>query len=306
MTTEGSQTFRDKELVIVFFFSFVLCMFLLFVVERAGYDLFYEQVGAGLVLYLSLLVTTTSIARKGIKIDRFLLLLLLFSPGFLFYSAYTKMDHEPLVIDNFETGTGGWYSEGLHSAGVNSTIFEEVRLSPEGSWHMVWKVENCCGDPRWAVIENCPAVTFRLQDYDRIELWYKTEKEQFSFDLQLREEYPKMYLTYLGASSKWVPLSLELPRNNNDTGDFRIANATELPDPTSPFHISFSNDCNETYHIDYIRLTSKTFLDQNPVLVGAVEVLLFGGVIGLVMRRKLMDHSPIKAVRRLLARALKG
>jgi len=186
----------------------------------------------------------------------------------------------PFTVDDFETGTWAWFA--LGAPGVNSTIDEQTRLSPEGSWHMVWSVRNSCrGAPEgwWGAIDSC-LPTFSLRNYKSIELWYRTEIGEYGFLLQIRcPDYENYFWKILDASVKWQKISLKLPRDNN-LGDF---DEEGQPDLSAPAHIAFSNDCNETYHIDHIQLTSTTYLEQNGIEITAtLEASLIGGFTAAV------------------------
>jgi len=264
-------------------------MFLLIAVSHIGYDLFWEQIGAGLLLYVTVLASVSAVTRKQVSIVNLIQFFLLFSLAFFPLMAYSKNDHEPLTVDDFETGTWGWFP--LGGPGVNSTITEETRLSPQGAWHMVWSVRNACpGNPegRWGAIDSC-LPPFRLKDYESIEFWYRTEIGDYGFLLQIRcPDHENYFVKVLDGSVKWNKVSLRLPRGS-DLGDF---SQTGHPESNAPGHIAFSNDCNETYHFDYIQLTSTTFIEQHGIMLTVIVEALLGGLLAttlvptLIGRRK--------------------
>jgi hypothetical protein len=275
-----NQTFSNRELALVFLFSLALCMFLLMAVSHIGYDLFWEQIGAGLLLYVTVLASISTIARKQVSIVTLIQFFLLFSLIFFPLMAYTKNDHESLIVDDFEIGTWGWFASGAR--GVNSTITEETRLSPQGSWHMVWSVSNACRSAPegwWGAIDTC-LPTFSLRDYESIEFWYRQEIRDYGFLLQIRcPDHENYFVKILGGGVKWTPVSLRLPRAN-DLGDFsNVGN----PDFQAPAHIAFSNDCNETYHFDCIQLTSTTFLEQHGIELVFITEAVLGGLFTLTL-----------------------
>lgn len=258
-------------------------------VGHLGYDLFWEQIGAGFLLFITVLASISAITRKGVSIVNLIQFFLLFSLVFFPVMAYFKDDHPPLVLDDFETGTWGWFE--LGAPGVNSTIVEETRLSPQGSWHLVWSVSNACrGAPEgwWGAIDSC-LPTFSLRDFKLIEFWYRTEVGDYGFLLQIRcPDYENYYVKVLGGSVKWTRASLRLPQAN-DHGDF---NTTGQPDFNAPAHIAFSNDCNETYHFDYLQLTSTTFMEQRGIeLIVVTEVLLIGLLFATFLPRVLSTRK---------------
>lgn len=263
------------ELVALFLFSCVLTFVLLRTTGEVGYDLFWEQMGATILLYITILAGVSSIMKRGVGLVSFFQIFLIFSLVFFPYLASTKMDHPPRTLDNFETGTGSWCR--LAAPGVNSTISEQVRLSPEGSWHMVWTVENACSyapTGSWAAIEMaCGANTFSAKDYKSIDFFYKTENGEYGFLAQLRApDENNSFYCILGPSSQWTKVSLRLP-SGNSLGNFS-GNFSSHTDWTR-CHVLFSNDCNETYHFDNMVLTSTTFAEQQGLLA------IFGIEFGL-------------------------
>jgi hypothetical protein len=258
----ASQPLRKWELAALFLFSCTLTIVLLNTTGQAGYNLFWEQLGATILLYVTILAAVSAILKRGIGLVSFFQIFLAFSLAFFPYLAAIKMDHPPLTLDNFEEGTASWCS--LAAPGVNSTISEQARASPEGSWHMVWTVTNACGHSptgSWAAIEMaCGANTFSVKNYKSLDFFYKTENGEHGYLAQLRapDENHSFYCI-LGPSSQWKRVSLRLPRGI-DFGNFS-GNFSSQPDWTR-CHILFSNNCNETYHFDDIVLTSTTFVEQ--------------------------------------------
>jgi hypothetical protein len=272
MTTHDGpdQHFTKYQLTLLFVFSLFLVLLLLFVAGYGfGYDLFWQQLGAGIVLYLTTLAGLISILRKPLPLNNFLQFFLLFLFVAFPLVANFKMDHSNLTIDSFETGIGSWSSFGAR--GVNSTIMEQSRQSPFGSWHMTWSVSNsCAGAPEgsWAVVEycGCPLETFSLRSFSRIDFWYKTETNDGGFCLELRSPNDTdSFSTVFGPSTKWKHVSLILPKDSN------LENFTQHGHPLfDECHIAFGNSCNNTYSFDQIELTSRTFLEQNlqPFILG--------------------------------------
>ena len=218
-----------------------------------------------------------SIVRKGIPLQNFFQFFFLFLMIAVPLIASTRSIHPNLVIDSFETGIGAWIADGAPF--VMSHIQEETRLSPEGSWHMVWKVENSCSKSPfgyWAIIDMvCPTTNFSLRDYKDISFWCKTEIGEYGFQLELRSPtYNNSFCKALGPSNKWEKVRLTLPRNGNPD-NFTVVGQ---PDP-EVCHIAFANSCNDTYHFDYIQLTSTTVIEQYSVWPVITTEIIFGSCL---------------------------
>jgi len=56
-------------------------------------------------------------------------------------------------------------------------------------------------------------------------------------------------------------------------------------------HLAFSNDCNDTYHFDFIQLTSTTFVEQHGIeIVAITEASLFGLLLATVLLPRVISR----------------
>ncbi len=190
-----------------------------------------------------------------------------------------------IVIDNFETDTGLW-----ENTKYASLSFEDG--------HLRWAVSiPSQAQDQWSAIGHTESFSIEGLDYIRLEVRGTGKSEPW---LELRcPDQDNRVGKLVNMEDFWHTISIRLPQNNTDIGGFSHMAGTLNRQRARIF---FTNNANDTYLIDDIRLEGQErsyfeFInsrDINPTWIAFFWISVFSPAIivplTLVYRRRMRAH----------------